>query len=105
MERRFVVLLPGDDPLLETKAELIMDVNSEKNEIPDNNEEVHVELADLEQLAKAGQKPPKAKTYRIRVDERFFVVHKSTMTGREILVLAGKTPPESFILTQKSRGG
>ncbi len=27
------------------------------------------------------------------------------MTGREILALAGKNPPEQFILTQKIRGG
>jgi hypothetical protein len=26
------------------------------------------------------------------------------MTGREILVLAGKIPPENFILTEKCRG-
>lgn len=85
-----------------------MNANAEKAEKPDkpdNKDEVLVEQADLEQLAKAGQKPPKAKTYRIRVDDRFFVVSKSTMTGREILVLAGKNPPESFILTEKSKGG
>jgi predicted ribosome quality control (RQC) complex YloA/Tae2 family protein len=64
-----------------------------------------VEEADLEQLAKAGHKPPPAKRYRIRVDDQYFVVHKSSMTGREILVLAGKNPPEQFILTQKIRGG
>ncbi len=82
-----------------------MNTITEKSEESQNNDEVLVEQADLEQLAKAGQKPPKAKTYRIRIDDRFFVVSKSTMTGREILVLAGKNPPESFILTQKSKGG
>jgi len=64
-----------------------------------------VEEADLEQLAKAGKKPPKAKRYRIRVDEKHYVVEKPTITGREVLTLAGKTLPESFILTLKVRGG
>ncbi len=68
-------------------------------------DESAVEEADLEQLAKAGHKPPKAKRYRIRVDDHYFVVSQPTMTGREILVLAGKNPPEQFILTQKIRGG
>ncbi len=64
-----------------------------------------VEEVDLEIHAKVGKKPPKAKRYRIRVDDRYFVVTQHSMTGREILVLAGKTPPESYILTEKSKGG
>jgi hypothetical protein len=75
-----------------------------KTENKTDNEPL-VEEADLEQLAKAGHKPPRAKRYRIRVDDQYFVVNQSSMTGREILVLAGKTPPEQFILTQKIRGG
>ncbi len=63
------------------------------------------EEVDLESYAKAGKQPPRAKRYRIRVDDRYFVVHQACMKGIEILVLAGKTPPESFILTQKSKGG
>jgi predicted ribosome quality control (RQC) complex YloA/Tae2 family protein len=63
------------------------------------------EEVDLEQLAKAGQTPPKAKRYRIRVDDKYYVVHQATITGREILLVAGKNPPQNFILTQKLRGG
>jgi predicted ribosome quality control (RQC) complex YloA/Tae2 family protein len=64
-----------------------------------------VEEIDLEQHSKTGKKPPKAKRYRIRIDDRYFVVTQHSMTGREILLLAGKTPPENFILTEKSKGG
>ena len=64
-----------------------------------------VEEVDLEQQAKNGHHPKKAKRYRIRVDDRYFVVAQHSMTGREILVLAGKTPPENYILTEKSKGG
>lgn len=76
--------------------------NMQSNEHP---EEAVVDEVDLEQLAKAGSIPPRAKRYRIRVDDQYFVVNQPGMSGREILVLAGKTPPESFILTQKIRGG
>jgi len=64
-----------------------------------------VEEVDLEQHAKSGKNPPRAKRYRIRVDDRFFVVTQHSMTGREILILAGKTPPEAYILTEKCKGG
>jgi Multiubiquitin len=64
-----------------------------------------VDEVDLEQFAKEGKNPPKAKVYRIRVDKEHFKVPHPSRTGREILVIAGKQPPESFILTQKMRGG
>lgn len=64
-----------------------------------------VEEVDLEQVAKAGGKQPKAKRYRIRIDDHYYVVEQSTMTGAELLELASKTPAENYILTQKLRGG
>jgi len=63
------------------------------------------EVIDIEQFAKAGKNPPKAKAYRIRVDKDHFTVPHETRTGREILVIASKQPPEAYILTQKMRGG
>jgi len=64
-----------------------------------------VDEVDLETLAKSGQRPPKARRYRIRIDESYYVVTKPHLTGRELLMLAGKHPPEAFILTEKIRGG
>jgi len=66
---------------------------------------VEIEEADLETYAKAGKPVPKARRYRIRVDDAYYTTEKPKLTGREILELAGKRPPESFILTQKLRGG
>lgn len=63
------------------------------------------EVIDLEEYARTGQKPPKAKHYRIRVDKQNFVVEVSEMSGRQILELAGKQPPERFRLDQKLHGG
>lgn len=76
-----------------------------KNEENVEKLEVLLEEIDLEQQAKSSLPPKKAKKYRIRVDDKYFVVSQQSMTGREILTLAGKTPPENFILTEKSKGG
>jgi hypothetical protein len=66
--------------------------------------EATVDEIDLEQFAKEGKTPGKAERYRIRVDDQHYTVDRSTLTGREILVTAGKAPPEAFILTLKVRG-
>ena len=62
------------------------------------------ELIDLEQWAKAGRKPQRAKRYRIRIDKEYKVVEVHSMTGREILALVGKTP-EKYLLSEKLHGG
>lgn len=60
---------------------------------------------DIEACAEHGHDTPRARRYRIRVDRQRFVVDRPALTGREILVLAGKNPPERFRLDQKLRGG
>lgn len=62
------------------------------------------ELIDLEEWARAGKTPTKAKTYRIRIDKDKFDVSVASMTGREILALVNKTP-EKYMLSEKIRGG
>lgn len=63
------------------------------------------ELVDLEEHAKAGKKPPEARRYRIRIDREKHIVEGPSITGREILALAGKAPVERFRVDQKLRGG
>ena len=79
----------------------------EKKDTDKQNEKQEdlVDEVDLETLAKSGQRPPKARRYRIRIDESYYVVTKQHITGRELLQLAGRNPPERFILTEKIRGG
>ncbi len=61
-------------------------------------------VVDVEEYAKAGKEIPKGAKYSIRIDKQKFEVAKLTITGREILGLAGKTP-EIYILYVHSRGG
>jgi hypothetical protein len=64
-----------------------------------------IEIIDLEAYSKEGKPVPKGKKYRIKIDREVFVVEKECMTGRELLVLAGKNPPEKYQLNQKLKGG
>jgi hypothetical protein len=65
-----------------------------------------VEIIDIEEFSKSnGGKPPKAKRYKIRVDKHYYEVDVSHMTGRQILELAKKLPPERWMLNQKHRHG
>src|SRR5262245_1720764 len=72
---------------------------------PDPGVEWEVEEEDLEAAAKSGKPPRRAKRYRLRVDREYFTVAETSLVGREVLLLAGKTPPENFLLTQKLHGG
>lgn len=65
----------------------------------------NIEVIDLEQFAKEGKPVPKGKKYRIRIDKTQYVVEVETMTGKELLELAGKNPYNRFQLNQKLHGG
>ena len=67
-------------------------------------EELLEELVDLEECAAKGQKPPKARKYRIRIDGEKYTVSMASMTGRELLQLAGKVPPEKYMIVEKIHG-
>ena len=67
--------------------------------------EVLDEIADLEEYARQGKRPPLCKGYRIRVNRKVIVIHDAKPTGKEILVAAEFTPPEKHTLRMKIRGG
>lgn len=76
------------------------------NNKPNGPQDHEVDLIDLEEFAKNNNgKPPKARRYRIRVDREKYTVDVPGMKGREILTLAGKTPPERYLLNQKFKHG
>lgn len=81
--------------------------NKEKNEQSETQvEAAEVDELDIEEFSKMhGGKPPKARRYRIRVDREKYTVEVPEMTGRQILELAKKLPPENWLLNQKLKGG
>jgi hypothetical protein len=73
-------------------------------EVEVHSEETLNEIADLEEYACLGKQPPRCRGYRIRVNGERFVVEKPEATGREILGIAGLTPPENYTLRVKIKG-
>jgi hypothetical protein len=73
-------------------------------EATETTEVIEVEFEDLEECARGGRKPRRAKSYRIVVDRTPFTVRQHSMTGIEILVLVGKTPA-GWSLSEKLPGG
>jgi hypothetical protein len=65
------------------------------------------EIIDIEIYAKEGKEPPfgKKTKYRVRIDDKHYVIDPRDPTGRELLLIAGKNPPEGYRLDQKLRGG
>ena len=61
------------------------------------------EVIDIEDFAKTGRIPPKGHRYQFRVDRDQYTTDKECLTGREILAIAGKVPPENWILSQLKR--
>lgn len=67
-------------------------------------EEIEVEEVDVEEYARRGEKKPRAKRYRIRIDKQRFVVEKPTITGREVLDLVKLSAPQ-YCVYLHVRGG
>ena len=78
--------------------------SSNTGAVADAREELHDEV-EIEVYGKQNIRPPKAKRYVIRIDKVKYTVHVSRMTGRQLLELAGKTPPEKYSISQKLHGG
>ncbi|GBE12914.1 hypothetical protein BMS3Abin13_01207 [bacterium BMS3Abin13] len=67
-------------------------------------EEIIEEIADLEEYAKRGKQPPHCRGYRFKVNGQPYVVESPLITGREVLTIADKTPPENYTLRVKMAG-
>jgi hypothetical protein len=63
-----------------------------------------LEEVDLEECARAGRTPPRAKRYRFKVNETLCTWPHETILGRQILEQAGLTPPENYTLREKVAG-
>jgi hypothetical protein len=62
------------------------------------------EVIDLEEYTKSNQKPAKGKKYRVKIGDDSFVFDHHLVTGKDLLVKAGKTPVECYSLYQKFKG-
>jgi hypothetical protein len=67
-------------------------------------EEEIQDRVDIEEYAKAGKKPPRAKNYKFRIDRNPFTVDSPTITGAKLFELAKKSPAD-YRMHEKMRGG
>jgi hypothetical protein len=61
------------------------------------------EIVVIEEFAKRGERPPRAKTYLVRIDKETYRIHEPDPTGEELLAVAGKTSAK-YKLYQIFRG-
>ena len=51
------------------------------------------------------QAPQKPKSFKVQIDKNLYQTDNPVPTGRQLLELAGKTPPEGYALYQKPKSG
>lgn len=76
----------------------------EREVVQPPDEVVLDEIADIEEYAREGKRPPLCRGYRIKVNNKPFIVHEPKPSGREVLTLAGLTPPQDYTLRVKLAG-
>ena len=64
-----------------------------------------LEVVEIEEYGKRNERPPLARSYRIRIDKHKYTVHSHHITGRQLLELAGKVPVDCYEIYQKLHGG
>lgn len=88
------------------KERLLATIHKVKKHV--DNADVVVEAdepVDIEACSERGHEPPRARRYRIRIDRQRYVIERESISGRELLELAKKTPYDRYRLDQKLRGG
>lgn len=85
-------------------AEVIIRETAHVEATEHDGEIVIDEVVDIEIYVREQKAVPLARAYRIRIDKPYYVVEVPKMTGRQILELAGKNPPEDYVLRQIIHG-
>lgn len=82
-------------------TEKLIEKENEKSLI---REEILDEIADLEEYARKGLRPPKCRGYRIKINGERHEVKDPCITGEEVLILGNLLPPEKYTLRVKISG-
>jgi hypothetical protein len=64
-----------------------------------------LDVIEIEVYAATRKRKPRAHLYKFRVGKTLIEVKDPIITGRRILELAGKVPPEKYTLRQVEHGG
>jgi hypothetical protein len=64
-----------------------------------------LDVIEIEMYAATRKRKPRARLYKFRVGKTLIEVKDPIITGRRILELAGKVPPDKYTLRQVEHGG
>lgn len=67
--------------------------------------EIMVEIVEIEVFGRENRPPPSAKAYKVKIDHDHYIFEKRRVSGRELLLKAGKTPPEHYEIEKRVHGG
>lgn len=67
--------------------------------------EIMVEIVEIEVFGRENRRPPPAKAYKVKIDHDYYIFEKRRVSGRELLLKAGKTPPEHYEIEKRVHGG
>lgn len=70
-----------------------------------DHEHIVIEIVDIEECGRDNRPPPVAHSYRVKIDHVYHVIRKRFVTGRELLVIAEKKPPEHYEIEKRMHGG
>jgi len=94
---------PSNDPP-DDRAKVVVH-ETEHVERSEHDGEIRIdEVIDIEIYVREQKRVPLARAYRVRIDKPYYVVETPTPSARDLLALAGKTPPEDYVLRQILHG-
>jgi len=64
-----------------------------------------IEIVEIEIYGRDNRPPPPARSYKVKIDHEHYVFHHRRVTGRDLLVKAGKTPPDHYEIEKRVHGG
>lgn len=64
-----------------------------------------VDVVEVEVYGRENRPPPPAKAYKVKIDHDHHLFQARRVTGRDLLVKAGKTPPEHYEIEKRVHGG
>lgn len=85
---------PSNAIQIEVREEHIVQVSEHDGEI------VVDEVVDIEIYVREKKRVPLARAYRIRIDKAYHTLEQPSLKARDLLILAGKLPPEKYVLRQ-----
>ncbi len=92
----------GIEQKLEHTVEKLEQAEEKLEQVVGKLEQAEAKLEQLEEKAEHVSKP---QVFKIQIDKTLLETSNPKPTGRDLLILAGKNPPEQYAIYLKEKGG